>query len=170
LKGHVLFQARRYSDAVAFLQKNLELDDNFWITHIELGKNYESTGQFEPAMTSFRRAQALSGGISEVNSLIGYTYAVSGHRAEAEKVLADLSAMANQTYVPPYNLALLYHGLGDSRETARWLERAKEEKDVHMVFLGVDPKWDDVRTERWFASLMKAMNFAGAEETYLKTR
>jgi len=155
LKGHVLFQARRYSDAVTFLQKTLELDDNFWITQIELGKNYESEGHYEEALKSFRKARDLSGGISETLSLMGYTYAISGHRAHAEKTLMELRTMANHAYVPPYHFALLYHGLGDSKETFRWLERAREERDVHIVFLGVDPKWDDLRGDPRFTDMVK---------------
>ena len=155
LKGHILFQARRYPDAVAWLQKTLELDDNFWITQIELGKNYEAEGQYDEALKSFHRARDLSGGISETLSLMGYTYAVSGRRAEAEEMLKELRAMAERTYVPPYHFALLYHGLGDAKETFGWLDRARDERDVHMVFLGVDPKWDDLRGDPRFADLVK---------------
>jgi len=155
LKGHILFQARRYPDAVAYLQKTLELDDNFWITQIELGKNYEAEGQYEKALESFRRARDLSGGISETLSLIGDTYARSGHRAEAEKTLQELKAMADRTYVPPYHFALLCHGLGDSKATFAWLEKARDERDVHMVFLSVDPKWDDLRSDPRFIDLVK---------------
>lgn len=155
LKGHILFQAHRYPDAVTHLEKTLELDDNFWITHIELGKNYESEGQFDDALKSFRRARDLSGGVSETVSLMGYTYAVEGRRAEAEQALKELSAMSNRAYVPPYHFALLYHGLGNSEETFEWLEKAREERDVHMVFLSVDPKWDDLRSDPRFAGIVK---------------
>jgi hypothetical protein len=37
---------------------------------------------------------------------------------------------------------MVYHGLGNSGETLRWVEKAYEERDVHSVFLGVDPRWD----------------------------
>lgn len=155
LKGHVLFQARRYAEAVTYLNRTLELDNNFWIAQIELGKNYESEGQYDEALESFRKARDLSGGISETLSLMGYTYAVSGRRAEAEKALKGLRAMADRGYVPPYHFALLYHGLGDSTETFRWLDKARDERDVHMVFLGVDPKWDDLRSDPRFIDVAK---------------
>jgi serine/threonine-protein kinase len=52
---------------------------------------------------------------------------------------------------------LIYSALGDRAETMRWLTRAYHEKDVHMVFLGVDPKWDGMRGQPEFDSLLGKM-------------
>lgn len=162
LKGHLLFQARRYPEAIAQLQKTLEMDRNFWITHIELGKAYERAGRYPEALQSFQKAQELSSGTSEADSLMGFTYAMAGRHADAEKMLEILKTRRNEKYVPPYNLALVYSALGDRAETMRWLDRAYEEKDVHMVFLGVDPKWDGMRGEPRFDSLLGKMKLAGS--------
>ena len=51
----------------------------------------------------------------------------------------------------------MYQGLGDSNEALRWLERAYDERDVHMVFLGVDPKWDPLREDPRFIRLVNRM-------------
>lgn len=158
LKGHVLFQARRYPEAIDYLLKTLELDNNFWITHIELGKSYQAAGQYAQALQSFGRAHELSQVTSETISLRGYTYAVSGDGEQARKMLRELEALARQRYVPPYNFALLYMGLGNSAQALRWLEKAYREKDVHMVFLGVDPKWDQFRSDSRFVRLADQLN------------
>ena len=159
LKGHFLFQARRYPEAIDYLQKTLELDPNFWITHIELGKVYESEGRHEEALKSFRQARDMYPGASETLSLAGYTYAISGRRAEAERMLQALQTIAASRYVPPYNMALLYHGLGNSYEALNWLDKADRDRDVHMVFLAVDPKWDTLRDNPRFMALLTSMNF-----------
>ena len=160
LKGHVLFQARRYPEAIAQLQKTLEMDRNFWITYIELGKTYASAGRYDEALQSLQKARELSSGTSETLSLMGYTYAIAGQRPAALKMLDELNAIGKEKYVPPYNLALVYCGLGNRAESLRWLERAYAEKDVHMVFLGVDPKWDGIREDPEFARLARKMNFS----------
>jgi DNA-binding winged helix-turn-helix (wHTH) protein/TolB-like protein/Flp pilus assembly protein TadD len=157
LKGHFLYQARRYPEAIALLHRTLELSPNYWIAQITVGKNYERAGQYEEALESFRKARELSGSSSEPVSLIGYTYAVSSRRAEAEGSLRELKAIAVQRYVPPYYFAVLYHGLGNSTEALHWLEKAYEDRDVHMVFLGVDPKWDSLRTHPGFVRLVRRM-------------
>ncbi len=92
--------------------------------------------------------------------MIGYTQAVAGRRAEATAVLHALMNASKQSYVPPYYIALVHHGIGDDAETLDWLERAYAERDVRMVFIGVDPLWDGLRQDRRFDTLLKSMNLA----------
>jgi hypothetical protein len=65
-----------------------------------------------------------------------------------------LHALSSWKFVPPYNLATVYLGLGDSEKTLEWLEKAYQERDVHMVFLNVEPKWDSLRGSPRFQSLL----------------
>jgi eukaryotic-like serine/threonine-protein kinase len=160
LRGHFFFQARRYPEAIDHLHKTLEIDPNFWITQINLGKPLQVEGRTEEALDAFRKAGELSSGVTEAMSLAGYTYAVSGQRIEAERILRELKTISEKRYVPPYNVAMVYNGLGDSAETLRWLEKAYEERDVHMIFLGVDPKWDKLRSDPGLISLVKRMNLS----------
>ena len=157
LKGHLLYQARRYPEAMDRLRRSLELEPHYWLGQITLGKVYERSRQYEDALDAFRKARELSEGMSEPISLSGYTYAVSGRREEAERTLRELEAKAARTYVPPHYLALVHLGLGNSTEALKWLERAYEERDVHMVFLGVEPKWDPLRGDPRFISIVKRM-------------
>jgi hypothetical protein len=59
-----------------------------------------------------------------------------------------------------YHIALVHHAIGEDAETLRWLERGYAERDVRMVFIGVDPLWDGLRPNRGFEALVKRMNFA----------
>ena len=158
LKGHFLFHARRYPQAIDQLHRTLEIEPNFWVGQITLGKNYERAGRYEEALEAFRKAGEFSGGNSETISLSGFTYAMSGRRGEADRMLRELEAMSEQRYVPPYNVALVYHGLGDSGEALKLLEKAYQERDVHMVFLGVDPKWDALHDNPGFVKIIGRMN------------
>ncbi|MEJ7713595.1 MAG: tetratricopeptide repeat protein [Pyrinomonadaceae bacterium] len=156
LKEQSLFLAQRYPQAIDQLHRTLELNPNFWVAQLQLGRSYERVGRYEEALEALRRARE-SGGTTEALSLSGYTYAVSGRREEAERTLRELRAISEQRYVPPYNVALVHYGLGNSDETLRWLERACEERDVHMVLLGVDPKWDALRDKPRFINLLARM-------------
>lgn len=157
MKAQFLFQARRYSEAKDQLHKTLEIEPNFWIGKIMLGKIYEREGRYEEALEAFREAGEFSRGTTQAMSLGGYTYAVSGRRREAERTLRELRSLSEEAYVPPYNVARVYHGLGDTTEAMRWLERAYNERDVHMVFLGVDPLWDSLRNDPRFTGLRERM-------------
>lgn len=159
LKGHFLYQAHRYPEAIDCLGKVLELEPGYWVGQITLGKSYERAGRYEDAIEAFRKARELSGGSSEPISLIGFTYAMSGQKQKAEDTLIELRNLSQRKYVPPYYVAVVYLSLGRSAEAVEWLERAYKEKDVHMVFLRSDPKWDSLRGNLRFLSLIKRMNF-----------
>ena len=49
LKGHFLYQARRYPEAIHVLKSTLELNPNYWIGQITIGKNYERVGLYKGA-------------------------------------------------------------------------------------------------------------------------
>ena len=91
-------------------------------------------------------------------ALSGFTQAASGKRQAAERTLSEMRVAAERTYVSPYSFALVYQGLRDTDNALQWLERAYEERDVRMVFLGVEPAWDSLRGDLRFIALSKRMN------------
>lgn len=46
-------------------------------------------------------------------------------------------------------------GLGERDNALDWLERAVSAQDVHLVFLPVDPKWDEYRGEARFDAVAR---------------
>lgn len=156
LKGQFLFHARRYPEAIEQLRQTLEINPAFWVALVQLGRSYVQVGRHQEAFEAFRKASE-SGGTTAPLSFTGYTYAASGLRVEAERTLLELRSPSEGTSVPPYNVALVYHGLGDTTEAMRWLEKADNERDVRMVFLGVDPLWDSLRSDPHFAGLLERM-------------
>ena len=53
-----------------------------------------------------------------------------------------------------FTLALVHAGLGERETALDWLERVEQVRDVHLVFLPVDPKWDSFGDEPRFQSLL----------------
>ena len=45
----------------------------------------------------------------------------------------------------PYNIAMIYQGLGEREATLAWLERGYEQREPRMVFLKAEPKWASLR-------------------------
>jgi DNA-binding winged helix-turn-helix (wHTH) protein/TolB-like protein/Flp pilus assembly protein TadD len=157
--GGFLFQARQYDQAIEQLNKALEIEPDFWITHIMLGQVYIQKGRYSEAIMEFQKARQFSRGGSEGTSYLGYSYAVSGDRERAEKVLAELKELSKQKYVPASFLALIYAGLGERNQALDWLEKAYDERDVHINKLRVSPSYDGLRKEPRFISLLQRAGF-----------
>jgi len=62
--------------------------------------------------------------------------------------------------VPPAAFALVHAGLGNADAMFAWLGRAVDARDVHLVFLPVDAKWDRYRADPRFAALLARCGFA----------
>ena len=155
LEGMFLHYAGRDDEAVASLQKTLELDPNFWIAHLTLSKVYTRRRMYPEAIAELSKARNFSGGNTETISLTGYNWALSGNRAQAQTALAKLKSLSTERYVPPYNIAMIYNGLGEKDEALAWLEKAYEERDVRLTFIKIDPKWDSYRSDSRFAAIIK---------------
>ncbi len=85
--------------------------------------------------------------------------AKSGKQAEARGLLEELLKLSAERYVPPYNMALFYNGLGERDKTLEWLERAYQERDPKLVFLKVDAKWNNLREDPRFQDLLRRVGF-----------
>jgi hypothetical protein len=70
-----------------------------------------------------------------------------------------LRSIALERYVPPYAVALVYCGLGEHALALQWLERAYKVRDVHLVWLPTDPKWDPFRSHPTFLALIERCGF-----------
>ena len=157
LKGQFLFHARQYESAAEQLRTTLESHPTFWIALLQLGTVYQRGGRYEEALAAFRKAGESGHSWTPV-ARIGHALAVFGQREAALRTLDELHAAEERTYVPPYHLALVYHGLRDPANALRWLEKAYEDRDVRLVFLGVDPAWDSLREHPGFIALLQRMN------------
>ncbi|MCA1605856.1 MAG: winged helix-turn-helix domain-containing protein [Acidobacteria bacterium] len=160
LQGQFLHSAGRDDEAVRRFEKTFELDPNFWVAHVNLAYVLIHKKMYGQALTELAKAREQSGGNTQTIALTGYVLALSGERERARGVLEELRRLSGQRYVPPYNLAIVHHGLGEREEALGWLERAYEERDVMLTFLAVDRKWDALRSERTFVSLLERMNLS----------
>jgi hypothetical protein len=61
----------------------------------------------------------------------------------------------------PYSIALAYAGLNDVRTVFECLENAFAVRDVHLIYLLVDPKWDPFREDERFQELLRRCGFTG---------
>ena len=55
-------------------------------------------------------------------------------------------------------MAVIYAALDEKEEALAWLERAYDERDSWMDYLGLDSRLDGLRSDPRFADLLRRMN------------
>jgi serine/threonine protein kinase/Flp pilus assembly protein TadD len=157
--GLVLYYAHRYGQAIEQLRKTTDLDPNYWYAHEYLGLAYEQQSQYPEAIAELQKAVQLAGVITEPTAWLARAYAVSGKEAAAQKLLDALKQPSKQAYLFPYDVAMVYAGLGERDQALAWLERAYQERSSFMIALKVDPQLDSLRSDPRFQDLVRRMNF-----------
>ncbi|MEJ7847833.1 MAG: tetratricopeptide repeat protein [Pyrinomonadaceae bacterium] len=159
LEGQFLMHAGRTDEALARLQKTFELDANYWLPHSFMASVYIEKGMYSEAIAEARKAREFSGAATQPTAFFGYALAKSGKEAEARAELERLLKLSTERYVSLYNIAMIYNGLGERDETLAWLERAFQQREPRMVFLKVEPKWNNLRGDPRFQDLMRRVGF-----------
>lgn len=156
----VYYMSRQYDLSMDQARRTLELDPNYARGNYRLGKSLIQKGRFEEAISSFQKALLASDDAAYISGL-AYAYAMSGKRNEALQIIEQLKIRSKNKYVSPYNVAMIYVGLGDKEQSLQWLEVAFSEKDDWFDQLGTDPVWDSLRNEARYKDLLRRMNFPG---------
>jgi hypothetical protein len=69
--------------------------------------------------------------------------------------LNELESEAKQQYVSAFDIGLIYVGLEESKRALDWLEKAYRELSPLLIYLKVDPRFDDLRTDPQFQDLAR---------------
>jgi adenylate cyclase len=167
LAWHYLY-ARQYDQALDQIEKTVEMDRNYAETYPWLGLILEQKGRYAEAIAAFQNAIRLfPGGSSIVEAELAHTYAVSGNREAAQKIIAELQKLAKSKYIPSFQIAAIYAGLSASParnaspprtekdQVFGWLEKAYEERSDGLVYLNADQRFDSLRSDPRFTDLTR---------------
>ena len=150
--------AHQHEQTVEFANKALELDPSFPIAHARLGFAYALTGRPREAVAAFQRAVAASNNSPSNLAGLAYSYALAGDRQRAQTIVTALLERSRHEYVPAFELAVVYAGLGNSNEAIAWLERAYDEHSFGLAHIKVDPSLDPLRADPRFQEILQRMN------------
>jgi TolB-like protein/DNA-binding winged helix-turn-helix (wHTH) protein/Tfp pilus assembly protein PilF len=159
--GSLLFYSGNYDLAIKQLQSTRELYPDFWYLRSWLGKAYLAKGLQREGLQELESAVRLSGRNGSTLAELAYGYAVSGQPAKARRILAELEKKAKETYVSPYDFAVVYTGFGDKELATQYLENAFQERYIGMHYLYVDQHWlfRSLLSDPRFQSILRRMNF-----------
>lgn len=157
--GYAYYFARDYDKAIEECYKALEMDRNSTFAYRNLGLAYLQQGEFDKSIEALSNAIKFSQGGLAFESYLGFAYAVAGKPNEAVRILENLQIVDRERYVPAYNFAMIYAGLGEMDEAFEWFEKAYNERSGFLPFLNVEPVADCLRDDPRFSALLSRIGF-----------
>ena len=149
--GERLYYARRYDEAVTQLRKTLEIAPDFGAAHFALGLALEQKGRFEEAISELQKVKGTAAINLSTLASLGHTYALAGHQDKARKILHELLAEKKSE---PYEIAMVYQGLGDKQQVLGWLRQIRDKRGELRMLFRLDPRLDSLRSEPGFQEFL----------------
>ena len=89
-------------------------------------------------------------------SSLGYVYAVTGKKIEAQDVLNQLSKLSKQKYVSSRFMASIYAGLSEKDKALGSLRAAYEDRSLQIgPGIKAEPTYDSLRSDSRFHDLLR---------------
>jgi tetratricopeptide (TPR) repeat protein len=130
-------QARR---ALAIDPGNAVALRELWFANVHLGR-------YEEALSALAPVAGALGLPSDALSRLRAAYMRGGGRAFAEEFLEVMRDVAARRYVPPHEFLFIHAQLGDIERVLEYAERCVEINSGMLVFLSVDPRFDELRSD-----------------------
>jgi TolB-like protein/Flp pilus assembly protein TadD len=154
--GQAFYYARQYDQAIEQERKTLEFDPNFTNAHIVLGNAYLQKSMYKEATAEYEKELVIFPRSTQALSAVGYAAAVTGRRADAQKVLDKLNDLSKQKYISALYSARIYAGLGEKDKAFEWLEKGYDNREGAGI--KVDPVYDPLRSDPRFQDILRRMN------------
>ena len=76
-------------------------------------------------------------------------------RQRERGTLDELKGLSKETYISPYDVAMIHVGLDQKDQAFDWLQKAYEERSDWLRYLKVDPRLDPLRSDPRFPDLVR---------------
>jgi tetratricopeptide (TPR) repeat protein len=155
--GWVFGSMGRYEAAEKQYRKTLEMDPNFAAAHFSMGMLFGLSGKFKEAIEHAQHGITLSQGDVWMRCGLTFLKGIAGYKEEAVAQLQELLGLSENRYISPTFLSLAYLGLGDSDMTFKLLEKAFQERNLHLRFLNRSHFFNVIRPDPRFQDLLRRM-------------
>lgn len=141
---------RRYDECIALSRATLEMDPDFVLAYLNVGRAYVQNRNYRAAIEHLEHGFKLSGQSGAVAMTLGYGYAAARRAADAQRMLTVLHGRVRRRYVPAFYFAAIYAGLHDKDRAIEYLRKAYEERCDYLLHLNHEPAADPVRSDPRF--------------------
>lgn len=145
--GLLLYETRRYDEAIAMTKQVVERNTRFDQARSVLARALMATGDLAGALE-----QAMSNGDSGPNQGdLGMVYAKLGMRDDARRELERLNDRARHGFAVAYERAQIYATLGDIAQACTALTLAVTDHSTLVNWMRLEPRLDPLRGSQCYA-------------------
>jgi adenylate cyclase len=158
--GWFHYFTREYDRSIADFEAALSIDPRFLEVRFFLANAYMRKDRYQEAIEALNELPDHPLYRAPKWGATGEASALAGDIDSARKALARLEAPATTGYVSPMSRATIHAALGDRENAFAELERAYDDRSIWLNFAKVDPRFDPLRSDPRFASLLQRIHLA----------
>jgi serine/threonine-protein kinase len=155
--ARILFYRREFEAAIEQCDRTIDRDPYFCRAYWMLGLVQEQVGNLDEASAAFHRGIQLVPDSVYVWGALGRLFAVSGKHADARRIAHQLEASPRGGYMSRFEATMIHFASGDLDRGFEWLLKAKEERCLELIWLNVDPRFDQLRSDYRFRAIVNEM-------------
>src|SRR5688572_26196344 len=153
----ILFNARRYDEAIALLAPIVEANPGFDTGRSVLARALTATGRFDQALEQLQARKDVGAWQGD----LGVLYAKMGRREDALREIARLDMLRSRGFGESYELATIQATLGELDAACELLARALTDGSFLVNWMRLDPRMDPLRGRKCFADVERRLYGAG---------
>jgi len=146
--ARILWIAGRYDNAIEQCRGAIALEPSFAAAFSALGQALALKGQFPEAIEAAKRYVELSDQTGWAKLELAYAYAAAGQKVEADSIVQEVTARPGE--FSPYDMGTVCAASHDYPGAFRWLDQALEQRSVDVVWIRVDPRLENIRSDARF--------------------
>lgn len=149
------YLARDFHACIHQCWQALMLEATFSPAQHLLGLAYEQLAMYDEAAIELENARACSSDNPAVLAALGHLYARTDSHDAAGSLLQTLDEWSRRRFVSPFWRSIVYAGLSTHDLAFASLEEAYAHRDVSLVWLKVEPRFDSLRHHARFKRLLE---------------
>jgi serine/threonine-protein kinase len=148
----------RHQAAAEQAKRAADLDPAFFFAQWAYGWADIQAGKPSNAILPLKKSKTMESP-AFVGAWLGYAYGASGDRAHALPELADLKKTSLNGHILPFNLAVVYLGLGERERALDYLEEAYDSSSQWMGWLKNDRIFTPIHSHPRYLALLRKLHF-----------
>jgi TolB-like protein/tetratricopeptide (TPR) repeat protein len=153
----VRFVAGDYESVIERCLHIIDMDPGYVAVRRLLGAAYLQAGRRSDAIAAFESGLAQSRDNPLLIACLAHALGTTGDRASAADLVAEVLRPRDGRHLSTYHLALAHIGAGDHDAAFGALSQACSERDPLIANMGVDPRFEPLRSDERFEQLLLRM-------------